>query len=187
MAATGDDDFNQFLDMSTVAGLGGDAMPFDFDGFHDAAAQHVLAQSRSQPDTIMADSDPASLHGPRSDGLLQSHAAPMASHMMAASAPDDAISTIDAQIQYLERQKHLQQQRALHDQRAGFFSSHHGHSVPPTPQSLEMPPAAAHFYAQSDHVARQAGPYDAYHHHQRMAEQHDVSRRRRAPDWAQGE
>jgi len=176
MAAAGDDEFNQFLDMSGMANMG-DGMQFDFHGFQDSTAQPMMAQSRQhqQHDSIMADSDPSHMI-PRSDGLLQNHTpamttAAMPAQMMATSAPSDTISSIDAQIQYLQQQKYQQQQRVLQEQRATFFSNH-SHSVPPTPQSLEMAPGSGQFYSQPEQVARQ-GVYDRGYH-QRVAEQQDV-------------
>ncbi|GJN77948.1 phosphorus acquisition-controlling protein [Purpureocillium lilacinum] len=177
MAAAGDDEFNQFLDMSGMANMG-DGMQFDFHGFQDSTAQPMMAQSRQhqQHDSIMADSDPSHMI-PRSDGLLQNHTpamttAAMPAQMMATSAPSDTISSIDAQIQYLQQQKYQQQQRVLQEQRATFFSNH-SHSVPPTPQSLEMAPGSGQFYSQPEQVARQ-GVYDRGYH-QRVAEQQDMA------------
>lgn len=170
MAAASEDDFQQFLDISGMANMG-DGMQFDFQGFQDDGSHSIMAQTRQTADAIMSDSDPSNMI-PRSDGLLQNHTpamAPMPSHMMAQSASREAISNIDAQIQYLQQQKFQQQQRQLQEQQATFF---HGHSVPPTPQSLEMTPGSAQFYSQAEQMPSR-GAYDR-NYHQRMAEQ-DVS------------
>lgn len=170
MAAASEDEFQQFLDISGMANMG-DGMQFDFQGFQDDGSHSIMAQPRQTADAIMSDSDPSHMI-PRSDGLLQNHTpamAPMPSHMMAQSASREAISNIDAQIQYLQQQKFQQQQRQLQEQQATFF---HGHSVPPTPQSLEMTPGSAQFYSQAEQMPSR-GAYDRSYH-QRMAEQ-DVS------------
>lgn len=176
MASAGEDEFNQFLDMSGMANMD-QGMQFDFHGFQDGNTHPIIGQQRQQADSVMGDTDPSHMM-PRSDGLLQNHtpamtSAGMPAQMMATSAPD-TISNIDAQIQYLQQQKFQQQQRQLQEQRATFFSSHSHHSVPPTPQSLEMPPGSGQFYSQAEQVSRHSVFDRGYH--QRMAEQQDVSR-----------
>ncbi|PTB62957.1 hypothetical protein BBK36DRAFT_1128340 [Trichoderma citrinoviride] len=168
MAAT-EDEFQQFLDISGMANMG-DGMQFDFQGFQDDGSHSIMGQARQTADAIMGDADPSSMIA-RSDGLLQNHTpamAPMPSHMMAPSASREAISNIDAQIQYLQQQKFQQQQRQLQEQQATFFVNH-SHSVPPTPQSLEMTPGSAQFYSQAEQMPSR-GAYDR-NYHQRMAEQ----------------
>lgn len=165
MGAAPDDDFGQFLDMSGM----GDGMQFDFNGFQ-ANGQ------RDQQDALMGD--------PTSAQIMQQGAAPQMMHnqtpmssaggqhhqnpqMLPTSAPGtDSISTLDAQIQYLQQQKFHQQQRQIHEQRNAYFT--HNHSVPPTPQSMEMPPGSGHFYTHEQ-------LYDRGYHQQRMKEQQDVS------------
>ncbi|TFB05489.1 hypothetical protein CCMA1212_002623 [Trichoderma ghanense] len=169
LAAATEDDFQQFLDISGMANMG-DGMQFDFQGFPDDGSHSIMGQPRQTTDAIMGDTDPSSMIA-RSDGLLQNHTpamAPMPSHMMAPSASREAISNIDAQIQYLQQQKFQQQQRQLQEQQATFFVNH-SHSVPPTPQSLEMTPGSAQFYSQAEQMPSR-GAYDR-NYHQRMAEQ----------------
>lgn len=169
ITAAGDDDFHQFLDMSGMANLG-DGMHFDFHGFQDGSAQGLMNQSRDPPDTIMTDPDNQGLMSagnsiPMTTATGQST---IPAHMMTPAS--DPITNIDAQIQYLQQQKFQQQQRQLQEQQAAFFSNHN-HSVPPTPQSLDMP-NRGHFYSQAEQVS-QSGVYDRGYH-QRMKEQHDV-------------
>lgn len=177
--------------MGTMPDAG--AMQFDFHGFQDGSGaqpmmggasgphqqqhqhQHQQQQQQQQPrqapgtDALMADSDSSSMI-PRSDGLLQNHTPAMTTgvshasipaHMMATSAPDP-ISHIDAQIQYLQQQKFHQQQRQLHEQQATFYGTH-GHSVPPTPQSLEMPPGSGQFYSQAEQMPQRTAYDRSYH------------------------
>lgn len=122
-------------------------------------------QPRDATDTIMGDSDNQGIM-PSNNSLPITTSASQPSipaHMMTPNP--DPISNIDAQIQYLQQQKFQQQQRQLQEQQAAFFSNHN-HSVPPTPQSLEMPNS---FYSQAEQVS-QPGVYDPGYH-QRMKEQ----------------
>ncbi|XWW92267.1 hypothetical protein V2A60_000190 [Cordyceps javanica] len=198
MSSGPDDEFNQFLDMTGMGTIPDAAtMQFDFHAFNDTSSagpqpmmpatahqnhpQHQHHQPRhpasaaASADALMTDSDPSAMI-PRSDGLLQNHTPAMSAvshpsvpaHMLATSAPD-SISNIDAQIHYLQQQKFHQQQRQLHEQQATFYGPH-GPSVPPTPQSLEMPPTAAgQFYSQPEQMPQRTA-YDRSYH-QRVAEQ----------------
>ncbi|KAF4955383.1 hypothetical protein FSARC_11869 [Fusarium sarcochroum] len=166
MASAGDDDFHQFLDMSGMGSLG-DGMHFDFQPFQDGSVQGLMNQSRDAPDTIMTDSEgpglmPAANTMPMTTSAGQST---IPAHMMTPAS--DPISNIDAQIQYLQQQKFQQQQRQMQEQQAAFFHSHN-HSVPPTPQSLEMP-NSGQFYSQAEQIPT-TGAYDRGYH-QRMKEQ----------------
>ncbi|KAI1022409.1 hypothetical protein LB503_000870 [Fusarium chuoi] len=166
MASTSEDDFHQFLDMSSMGSLG-DGMHFDFQSFQDGSAQGLMNQARDAPDTIMTDSDNPGLMStpntmPMSTSTVQST---IPAHMMTPAS--DPISNIDAQIQYLQQQKFQQQQRQMQEQQVAFFHNHN-HSVPPTPQSLEMP-NSGQFYSQAEQIPT-SGAYDRSYH-QRMKEQ----------------
>ncbi|KAG6088728.1 hypothetical protein E4U15_005269 [Claviceps sp. LM218 group G6] len=136
-------------------------------------------QQQQQPDTIMADADISHIL-PRSDGLLQNHAPTMTTatgmpnQLLGTSAPGDSISSIDAQILYLQQQKFHQQQRQLQEQRVTFFSppTHHHHSVPSTPRSLDLPPGSGQFYSQTKQMSQRS--YDR-RYHQPMSEQQDMA------------
>lgn len=166
MTATADDDFHQFLDMSSMGNLG-DGMQFDFQTFQDNG---LISQAQDPTDAIMAEADHNGLmsggnHIPISTSVGQPS---IPAHMMTPSS--DAITSIDAQIQYLQQQKIQQQQRQLQEQQVAFFSNHN-HSVPPTPQSFEMP-NRGQFYSQAEHMSQQ-GVFDRGYA-QRIKEQ-DVS------------
>lgn len=181
MVSAPEDEFHQFLDMSGMTNMG-DGMQFDFHNFQDGSAQPMMAQQRDPTDSIMADSDPSNMI-PRTDAMMQNQPAPISqapshpaiqSHMMGPAPPQtDAISNIDAQIQYLQQQKLHQQQRQLQEQRVTFYANHN-HSVPPTPQSLEMTPGGNQYYSQAERVHQQ-GVYDPGY--QRRQDQQDVSSR----------
>lgn len=178
MGGASEDDFGQFLDLSGMA----DGMQFDFHGFEDGSAQAMMARPRNQADGMMtADSvnqnmmtqNPGMMHSqgnhPMSNTPAGAHSAgpgPMVPTSVAQAPGSESISSIDAQIQYLQQQKFQQQQRQLQEQRNAYFTSH---SVPPTPQSLEMPPGSGNFYSQHEMYDRN------YHHQQRLKEQQDVS------------
>ncbi|KAH8176115.1 helix-loop-helix DNA-binding domain-containing protein [Sarocladium implicatum] len=181
MGAGPDDDFQQFLDMSAMGNMG-DGMQFDFNTFpHGNNQQHMMDQSREHPqDSIMGNSDTRNLV-PRTDSMMPEQTPAMAttmaghSHVSAdlvpTSAPDNSISDIDAQIQYLQQQKFHQQQRQLHEQRVAFFNTPQGHSIPPTPQSFEMPPGSGNYYSAAD--LPQSGSFDRPY--QRSKEQQDMA------------
>lgn len=180
MGAGPDDDFQQFLDMSAIGNMG-DGMQFDFNTFQNGnTQQHIMAREHPQ-DSIMGNADSSDLIS-RTDTMMPDQTAAMATtmaghtHMSANLAPtaaaDNSISEIDAQIQYLQQQKFHQQQRQLHEQRVAFFNTPQGHSVPPTPQSFEMPPGSGNFYSTADMPP--SGSFERPYH-QRSKEQHDVS------------
>ncbi|GAO18783.1 uncharacterized protein UV8b_02166 [Ustilaginoidea virens] len=160
MSSASDDEFHHFLDMTSMSNVG-DGMQFDFRSFQDAAPQHMLnqhpQQQHGQPThAIMGDAENAHAM-PRRDVLAsQNHAPAMATtgcmpaSLLPSSAPSDSISSIDAQIHYLQQQKFQQQQRQLQEQQATFFSQ--SHYVPPTPQSLEFAPGSGHFFSQAEQV-----------------------------------
>ncbi|KAL6358148.1 hypothetical protein LRP88_08328 [Fusarium phalaenopsidis] len=166
MTSTTDEEFHQFINMASL----GDGMHFDFQGFPDSSAQGLMNQPRDAPDTIMTDTEnPGLMSVANSMPMSTSTGQPtIPAHMMTPAS--DPISNIDAQIQYLQQQKFQQQQRQLQEQQAAFFHSHN-HSVPPTPQSLEMP-NSGQFYSQAEQVS-QSGVYDRGY--QRMKDQQDMA------------
>lgn len=182
MGAGPDDDFQQFLDMSAMGNIS-DGMQFDFNSFQNGnPQQHMMNQTRDHPqDSIMGNADNSDLI-PRTDSMLTEPTTTMATTMAGhphmsttlapTAAPNDSISDIDAQIQYLQQQKFHQQQRQMQEQRVAFFNTPHGHSVPPTPQSFEMPPGSGNFYSAADMPP--SGSFERPYH-QRSKDQQDVS------------
>lgn len=177
MTGAPDDDFQHFLDISSM----GDELQFDFNGFQDGATQVMLNRQREEAQALINDANNNPLMG-QAAGMMQGQASHMNAgagaapgQMMPTSAPgSDSITNIDAQIQYLQQQKFQQQQRQLQEQRNAFFQSHHHtRSIPPTPQSLEMPPGSGQFYTQTDQMTRDV--FDRTYNHQRMKEHQDVS------------
>ncbi|KAL3423723.1 helix-loop-helix DNA-binding domain-containing protein [Phlyctema vagabunda] len=146
------DDF-QFLDIGNLN--------FDFQDFHGQQEQQMIHQNgagvmdmrmdnsrggMAQQDTIMQEHIPtmtsASTHASISSTSL-AHANPMG----------DSIGELDAQIQYLQQQKHQHQQRQLQEQQRNYYAQNR--PIPPTPNSVEMHSGGSQFYSQSD-VQQQA-------------------------------
>ncbi|KEY66128.1 hypothetical protein S7711_05300 [Stachybotrys chartarum IBT 7711] len=175
MTSGNDDDFNHFFNISTMDSIG-DAMNFDYNGFQDGPASHIMPQAREPGNVMMAQPDPSSLLS-RTDAVMQSPAASalassnghpaIAAHMMGQPSQPDSISNIDAQIHYLQQQKLRQQQQQ--QQHTAFFS--HNQSVPPTPQSMELPPNIGQYYSQAEQMT-QPGVFD---YQQRAKEQQDLA------------
>ncbi|KAM7222237.1 Helix-loop-helix DNA-binding domain containing protein [Rhypophila decipiens] len=164
-----EDEFQQFLDMNNISAMG-DGINYDFNEFHHSTANQQL-------DTPMSGTDAPMLLS-RVDPALQQQMPPItttspyqaipttmmsATTMIPPPTPTEAIvDSIDAQIQFLQRQKLEHQQRQLDEQRAAFFAYQQNHMVPPTPQSLEIQAANAHFYS---------GPHQPEHHDQQQRQQ----------------
>lgn len=167
MHPTADDDFQQFLDLNTMGGLG-DGMQFDFDFQHQPGAHMMPAQHRDALDTPMGGTD-----GPALLSTAGSGHSTIPATMMPPPTPIEAISEIDAQIQFLQQQKIEQQQRQIEEQQAAFFAQQQARMVPPTPQSLEIQAGNQQYYAQSQQTPHQHQElFDGY---QRMKDQQDVS------------
>lgn len=167
------DDFQQFLNMG-INGLG-DGLQFEFPDFNQQGQGGQMIQqddedamdtgmddgrdSRGGQDTTMQEHMPAmttatshpSIH---SGTLGHGH-----------STSSEVLSDIDAQIQYLQQQRHQQQQRQiqeqrqqLHDQHRNFYAQNR--MIPPTPNSVEMHGATGQFFSPSE--SQQQAIYDRY-------------------------
>lgn len=184
-----DDDMHQFLDMNSMSGFP-EGLQFDF-GFQaqNGAASHLL--QRETLDTPMSGTDAAVIMATTMHDQMPAltsaplHAAIPSSLLPSQPAPGDAISEIDAQIQFLQAQKiqqqqrqleqqqqqHEQQRRQLEQQQAAFFAQQQRRIVPATPQSLEMRAGDGPYTFQPDHTPQhQVDIYEHFH----MKEQIDV-------------
>ncbi|KIH86973.1 hlh transcription factor [Sporothrix brasiliensis 5110] len=107
--------------------------------------------------------------------------------LMPSVTPTDAISEIDAQIQYLQQQRMQQQQRQVEEQNIAFFQRQN-HIVPPTPQSLELQAGNQFFHSpdprnqqhqqqqqQQQHPSQQSQQQAMYERYQHYKEQQDMS------------
>ena len=148
------DDFQQFLDMG-INNLG-DGLQFDFQDFnsqqgdgnqlmhHDggAAMDTSMDGVRRTPgqDAIMHEHNPAMTTAPTHTSILgtaNAHSIPS----------NESLVDLDAQIQYLQQQRHQQQQRQMQEIQQNFYAQGR---IPPTPNSMKMHSSASPFYAQSD-------------------------------------
>lgn len=172
------DDFQQFLNMG-MNGLG-DGLQFDFQDFN---SQNHGAQLMQQDEGEAMDSAMDNRRVPNGqDTRMQEHMpalttsasqaaihGPPLGHLQSSS---ESLSELDAQIQYLQQQRHQQQQRQIQEQQRNFYAQNR--SIPPTPTSIEIHGANSQFYTHSD--PQQQAIYDRY---RLQAKEQDVSMWRR--------
>lgn len=176
LAPNHDEEFQQFLDLGGMGNLS-DAMPFDFNDYQTGNGTGIMHQpGREQIDTQMGGTDTSMLMGATTSAMqaqlinmttAAAHPA-IQTQMIPPSTSTDAITEIDAQIQYLQQQRMQQQHRQIQEQQVAYYASQ-THAVPPTPQSLEMPPASNQFYSNDQSQTPMFGS-----RYQRMKEQQDV-------------
>ncbi|KAI0446823.1 helix-loop-helix DNA-binding domain-containing protein [Xylaria telfairii] len=187
MSPAGDDDFQQFFDIGMS---NSESMQFDFQAFNAQNGPSLMQHGhRDTVDTPMSDANVSSIVAQNSMGV-QDHVPAMTSapgHSTILSqilphqqTPNDAISEIDAQIQFLQHQRLQQQQRQLEEQQrrlqeqqAALYAQQQQQQrniVPPTPQSLEMQ-ATSQFFA-SQEQARSSGMFEGY---RQIKEQQDMA------------
>ncbi|KAF9879059.1 helix-loop-helix DNA-binding domain-containing protein [Colletotrichum karsti] len=169
-----DDEFQQFLNMGGMGNMS-DSMTFDFNDYQAGNGSSIMQSGRDQLDTQMGGTDANMVMGDANSAMQQhlinmttatAHPA-IPTQMIPPPTPTDAITEIDAQIQYLQQQRMQQQHRQIHEQHV--YYANQSHAVPPTPQSLEMPPASNQFYPDQ----RQTPMFDS--RYQRMKEQQDMA------------
>lgn len=179
MHPSAEDDFQQFFNVNSMEGLS-DGLQFDFGDFqHPNGGGMMQVAHRETLDTPMSGTDGSvlmstAMHNPMHLPMTTAPSNPtLPASMMSTAASVNAISDIDAQIQFLQQQKLQQQQRQLEEQQAAFFAQQQSRMVPPTPQSLEIQAGNHQFYtAQPDRAAQQHHQQqDMFEHFQRMKEQ----------------
>ncbi|KAI1172502.1 helix-loop-helix DNA-binding domain-containing protein [Nemania sp. FL0916] len=196
MSPAGDDDFQQYFDIGMS---NNESMPFDFQPFNAQNGPAMVQHDHREPvDTPMSDAGVSSIVAPNKMGVhnqvpamtsAPSHPTVLSHILPHQQTPNDAISEIDAQINFLQHQKLQQQQRQLEEQQrrlqeqqAALYAQRQQHQqqqqqqqqqqrniVPPTPQSLEIQ-AAGRYYASQDQ-AHSSRMFDSY---QPMKEQQDA-------------
>ena len=172
---SGQEDFQQYLDMG-INNLG-DALQFDFQDFNPQQgqdAQMIHHDSRDRMDIGMDNNR----GGIGQDTTMQEHIPAVtttASRPPIQGAPishahgsTESLSELDAQIQYLQHQRHQQQQWQMREQQRNFYAQNR--MIPPTPNSIEMHGATAQFYPPSGSQSR--AMFDRY---QVNAKEQDVS------------
>ncbi|CAK7264737.1 hypothetical protein SEPCBS119000_001147 [Sporothrix epigloea] len=199
-----DEDFQQFLDMNDMNNLANN-IQFDYTNFQNTSpdASHLIHNSATsgisplgtsmagahttpgllgQADTGLTGS--AGFHGaqhthnllPAATTAPSTHAS-TATPLMPAVTPTDAISEIDAQIQYLQMQRMQQQQRQVEEQKLSYFAQQN-HIVPPTPQSLELQAGNRFFHSpdpRSQHQNQQPQQQAVYDRYQHLKEQQNMT------------
>ncbi|CAP69582.1 uncharacterized protein PODANS_1_12400 [Podospora anserina S mat+] len=193
---TAEDDFQQYLDMTNMNNLA-EGIDYNFQGFQSSAGAHMLqVPGREQLDTPMTGSDAPMLLSPSMPAMQ--HQVPaitttggpyqsIPTTMMPPPTPSETIvNSIDAQIHFLQQQKMQAQQRQVEEHAAFFAHQQQNRMIPPTPQSLEMVPAANPFYAQRNATEPQQQhphPHRTQHPHQQQHPQQAVDYRyQRAKD-----
>ena len=148
------DDFQQFLDMG-INNLG-DGLQFDFQDFNHPqgdgnqlmhqdggeAMDTRMEGGRGTPghDTTMHEHIPAMT-------VATSHPSIHGTTIAHSHSSNESLVELDAQIQYLQQQRHHQQQRQIQEQQRNFYAQRR---IPPTPNSIEMHGSNPQFYPQSD-------------------------------------
>lgn len=170
-----EDDFQQFLDMNNMGALN-DGLQFDFDFQNQSGGHMMQVPHREALDTPMSGTDASVLMSTTMHNQMPTMSSapahtPISSSMMPPNHHGDAISEIDAQIQFLQQQKLQQQQRQI-EQQAAFFTQQQSRMVPPTPQSLEIQAGSHQYYTQPDQTPQHH--QDMYDRFQRMKAQQDV-------------
>lgn len=176
LAPSHDEEFQQFLDMGGMGNLN-DSIPFNFHDYQTGNGSGVMHQAgREQLDTHMGGTDASMVMG-SANSAMQAQLINMTTatahptiptQLIPPPTPTDAITEIDAQIQYLQQQRMQQQHRQIQEQHVAYYANP-TQAVPPTPQSLEMPPASNHFYSTDQSQTPIFGS-----RYQHMKEQQDV-------------
>ncbi len=154
LSVSSQDDFQQFLDMG-INSLG-DGLQFDFQDFSQQQGQNTQLMPQDegeamdtgmhnghrqlQQDTTMQEQMPAM--------TTASHPAIHGTAFHHGRSSNDTLSDLDAQIQFLQQQRHQQQQRQIQEQQRNYYVQ--SRMIPPTPNSIEMHGNNAQFYPQSD-------------------------------------
>ncbi|KAK8087975.1 hypothetical protein PG997_002936 [Apiospora hydei] len=145
----------------------GDGLQFDFQNFNPATNPPMIHPHQGHHDHM-----DTAMSGTEAAGIIASSSMPMPtqmipttsesivpnvpSQMLGSQHPNsgDALSDLDAQIQFLQHQRMQEQHRQLQEQniqfeeqQINFFAQQQRNMIPPTPQSLEMHPSN-HFYTQ---------------------------------------
>ncbi|KAI9053585.1 hypothetical protein LZ554_002539 [Drepanopeziza brunnea f. sp. 'monogermtubi'] len=170
--SVGPDEFQQFLDMG-MSNLG-DALQFDYQDFNQQHSQDMPLVNQGRGDAM--DTFMGNGYGMGQDTTIQERI-PMAivpSHSSLHEPPlaqthgvNARLSELDAQIQFLQHQKHEQQQKYLQEQQRNYYAQ--SCTVPPTPNSVEMHGGSAHYYTQPD---QQQSMFERYQMH---AKEHEIA------------
>ena len=173
---SGPDDFHQFLDMNL-----GDGLQFDFQDFQQPQDTQMMQDDGNRmdmgmsnvvmgPDTSMQEAMPSvTSTSTYSTKAIIAHGHPS----------NDSLVELDAQIQFLQHQRHQQQQRQIQEQQRNYYAQNN--MIPQTPNSVELHAgAAAQYYRQSNPQQQQQTMFD---HYRMQAKEQDVSMGSRNSAW----
>jgi hypothetical protein len=153
------DDFQQFLDMNL-----GESLNFDFQDFDQQQAQTTqMMEGADGMDTRMDNGrmqDPAMTMQEHIPAVTTAttHPTMHASALAHGHPSNENLADLDAQIQYLQHQRHQQQQRQIQEQQRNFYANNR--IIPPTPNSTEMVGNNGQFFSPSD--PQQQAIYERY-------------------------
>ncbi|KAK8083729.1 Helix-loop-helix DNA-binding domain-containing protein [Apiospora saccharicola] len=175
MTPTGEDDFQHFLELGGMSNMD-DGLQFDFQDFNPATNPSSLMHPSHQGhhdhmDTAMSGTETAGIIASSSMSMptqmipttSESMVPTVPSQMLGSQrpSPGDALSDLDAQIQFLQHQRMQEHHRQIQEQnmqfeeqQINFFAQQQQSMIPPTPQSLEMHPSN-HFYTQQQRSQQQ--------------------------------
>lgn len=159
------DDFQQYLDMNL-----GDGLQFDFQEYQQPQDTQMLQDHGSRMDmgmgNVVMGGQETSMHEnmPSVTSTSTYSTKPITAH---GHPSTDSLVELDAQIQFLQNQRHQQQQRQIQDQQRNYYAQ--SHQIPQTPNSVELHSSAASYYRQPN---QQQAMFD---HYQMQTKEQDVS------------
>ncbi|KAK8140263.1 helix-loop-helix DNA-binding domain-containing protein [Apiospora sp. TS-2023a] len=163
MTPTGEDDFQQFLELGGMSNIG-DGLQFDFQDFNPATNPSSMMHSSHQGhhdhmDTAMSGTETAGIIASSSMSMptqmipttSESMVPTVPSQMMGSQhpSPGDALSDLDAQIQFLQHQRMQEHHRQIQEQNMQFeeqqinFFAQQQRTVATTTAAAAAPPGRA--------------------------------------------
>ncbi|KAJ8069865.1 hypothetical protein OCU04_000278 [Sclerotinia nivalis] len=156
------DDFQQFLDLNMHNMAGGLQFDFDFNQQQSQNQQMIHQDGMDSMNTGMAGNHQVGLDGSMHEHMpsmttASSHSAILGTPVVHPHTSTESLTHLDAQIQYLQQQKHEQQLRQSQEQQRNFYVQNR--MIPPTPNSMEIHGANQHFYSQAEQPPSVFEPY----------------------------
>ncbi|KAF7878988.1 hypothetical protein EAF04_000190 [Stromatinia cepivora] len=156
------DDFQQFLDLNMHNMAGGLQFDFDFNQQQSQNQQMIHQDGMESMDTGMAGNHQVGLDGSMHEHMpsmttASSHSAILGTPVVHPHTSTESLTHLDAQIRYLQQQKHEQQLRQSQEQQRNFYVQNR--MIPPTPNSMEIHGANQHFYSQAEQPPSVFEPY----------------------------
>lgn len=135
---------------------------FDFNQQQSQDQQMMHQDGMDSMNTGMAGNHQVGLDGSMHDHMssmttASSHSAILGTPVVHPHTSTESLTHLDAQIQYLQQQKHEQQLRQSQEQQRNFYVQNR--IIPPTPNSMEIHGANQHFYSQAEQPPSVFEPY----------------------------